>query len=183
MKKFLAVVLCVFMMFALVACNGDGNSNKNDNNQNTTENKIQLTTSNYTQYIDVRRTINVDEFVIKNISGVYFVEGKATLTLEVYQKQPVKCYGVEIEFAKKDPYDNLGIELSLEENPVLLVPANGAMVKEFDIKIATGDMNVLGQQIVSYRRTREQMIDSIEEPFNFSMMTKLVNVSGYVVLE
>ena len=28
MKKFLAVVLCVFMMFALVACNGDGNSNK-----------------------------------------------------------------------------------------------------------------------------------------------------------
>ena len=180
MKKFLTIILCVFMIFTMGACNSSGDVS---NSQSNEENKIELTKSNYTKYIDVKSSISVNNFTLKNIAGVYLVEGNATLTLTVYPKQPVKCYNVQIEYTNNSPYNSLGIELVLEETPILSVPVDGNLVEEFDIKIGTGDIDVLREQIVIWGRTRQQMIDNIEKPFNFSMLTKLLSVSGYVVTE
>ena len=111
------------------------------------------------------------------------VNGSATLTLTVYPKQPIKCYNVQIEYTNNSPYDSLGIELSLENAPNLLIPSDGNLTEEYDIDITTGDADTLYEQIVFWRRTREQMIDNIEKPFNFYMLTELLSVSGYIVTE
>lgn len=180
MKKILTVFLCILMIFAMGACNS---SDEGGDNQTNAENKIELTTSNYTQYIDVKSSIVVNNFTVKNIAGAYLVNGSATLTLTVYPKQPIKCYNVQIEYTNNSPYDSLGIELSLENAPNLLIPSDGNLTEEYDIDITTGDADTLYEQIVFWGRTREQMIDNIEKPFNFYMLTELLSVSGYIVTE
>ena len=130
------------------------------------------------------KTLNLEEKVtVKNIAGAYLVNGSATLTLTVYPKQPIKCYNVQIEYTNNSPYDSLGIELSLENAPNLLIPSDGNLTEEYDIDITTGDADTLYEQIVFWGRTREQMIDNIEKPFNFYMLTELLSVSGYIVTE
>ena len=181
MKKLLSLILTIVTIFSMSACNNS--ANENSNNQNNAENKIELTTSNYTQYIDVKSSITVNNFTLKNLAGAYLVNGNATLTLTVYPKQPIKCYAVQIEYTNNSPYDSLGIELTLEQTPILSVPSDGNLTEEYDITIATGDIDVLYEQIVLWRRTREQMIDNIEGGFTFYTLTDLFAVSGYVVAE
>lgn len=185
MKKILTGILCGFMIFTMGACNSSNESSNNQsgNNQSSEENKIELTTSNYTKYIDVKSEISVDNFTVKSLAGVYLVDGNATLTLTVYPKQPVKCYNVQIEYTNNSPYDSLGIELSLGNAPNLLVPSDGNLIEEYDIDITTGDVDTLREQIVLWGRTREQMISNIESPFNFNMLADLLSISGYVVVE
>ena len=181
MKKILSAILTIVAIFSMNACNNS--ANESSNNQNNEENKIELTTSNYTKYIDVKSSISVNDFTLKNLAGAYLINGSATLTLTVYPKQPIKCYNVQIEYTNNTPYDNMGVELILEQTPILSVPADGNLAEEYDINIATGDVDVLYEQIVIWRRTREQMIDSIEGPFIFYMLTDLLSVSGYIVTE
>ena len=73
--------------------------------------------------------------------------------------------------------------MSLKNAPNLLVPFDGNLIEEYDIDITTGDVDALYKQIVVWRRTREQMIENIENSFNFYMLTDLLYVSGYVVTE
>ncbi|MBR2302808.1 MAG: hypothetical protein IKA42_03305 [Clostridia bacterium] len=180
MKKILAVFLCMIMLFAMSACNGD---NGNNDDQANAETKIELTTSNYTQYLDVKSTIKVNDFTLTNIAGAYFVDGNATLTLTVYPKQPVKCYNVKIEYTNKSPINNIGIEMTLQTGPVLLVPADGNLTDEYNIEITTGDIDEVTKRVLVYRHTKEKMIEGIENPFGFYMMAEILSVSGHVVVE
>ena len=182
MKKFLSVILSLFAACSMVSCKNN-NNNSTENTEENTETRIELTTNNYTKYIDVKSEISVDNFTVKSLAGVYLVDGNATLTLTVYPKQPVKCYNVQIEYTNNSPYDSLGVELSLENAPNLLVPSDGNLIEEYNIDITTGDVDTLYEQIVLWHRTREQMIKNIESPFNFNMLTDLLSVTGYVVVE
>ena len=168
-------------MSCFSACKDKGSDNSTESV--VADNKIELTTKNYTQYIDVSVDIEVDDFNLKTVGGVYLVNGSATLTLTVYPKQPVKCYNVHIEYSDKSPYSSSGIELKLEETPNLLVPSDGNLTETYTINIATGDIDTLQEQIIVWRRTKEQMISNVESSFNFYMLTSLANVSGYVVVE
>lgn len=188
MKKWLVGILSVFTVFSMVACQSGEEQSASGENQSVIEstvqdNRVELTTQNYTQYIDVKASIDVDSFKISETGGVYFVNGEAVLTLTVYPKQPVKCYNVQIQYTNNSPYDTLGIELTLKTTPNLLVPADGNLTQEYEIKIATGDIDTLRTQIVVWGRTKEQMIKNVEQSFNFYMLTDLLAVSGSVVVE
>jgi hypothetical protein len=183
-RKLLTLLCACALVGSIVAFPACGNNTTTENNETTTNEteKIELTMSNYTKYIDVKETNTVTNFSLKQISGVYMASGTGTLNYKVYPKQPVKCYNVVLEFSNNSPFGiAIGINAELDKTPHCNVPADGNYSESIGMTFTTGDSEELKKQVLYYGRTSADMIKSIESATYG--ISKVIAVSGYVVVE